>query len=66
MPAALDESRTSYTPALGIWELRQAIATHYATRHGVELDPGRVLVTAGASAALLLLTAGPSRRRTSP
>src|ERR1043165_3753780 len=57
MRAALDESRTSYTPALGIWELRRAIASHYATTHGVELDPGRVLVTAGASAALLLLTA---------
>lgn len=57
MRAALDESRTSYTPALGIWELRRAIARHYATTHGVELDPGRVLVTAGASAALLLLTA---------
>jgi aspartate/methionine/tyrosine aminotransferase len=57
MRAALDESRTSYTPALGIWELRRAIANHYATRHGVEIDPGRVLVTAGASAALLLLTA---------
>jgi aspartate/methionine/tyrosine aminotransferase len=57
MRAALDESRTSYTPALGIWELRRAIANHYATRYGVDLDPGRVLVTAGASAALLLLTA---------
>lgn len=57
MRAALDESRTSYTPAVGIWELRRAIASHYATRHGVEIDPGRVLVTAGASAALLLLTA---------
>src|SRR3954466_5649424 len=57
MRTALDESRTSYTPALGIWELRRAIAGHYATAHGVELDPGRVLVTAGASAALLLLTA---------
>jgi len=57
MRDALDENRTSYTPALGIWELRRAIAHHYATKHGVELDPGRVLVTAGASAALLLLTA---------
>jgi len=57
MRAALDEQRTSYTPALGIWELRRAIARHYATTHGIELDPERVLVTAGASAALLLLTA---------
>jgi aspartate/methionine/tyrosine aminotransferase len=57
MRVALDENRTSYTPALGIWELRRAIANHYATAYGVDLDPGRVLVTAGASAALLLLTA---------
>ena len=57
MRDALDDSRTGYTPALGIWELRRAIAGHYARAHGVELDPGRVVVTAGASAALLLLTA---------
>jgi aspartate/methionine/tyrosine aminotransferase len=57
MRDALDSGRTSYTPALGIWELRRAIAGHYARTHGVELDPGRVIVTAGASAALLLLTA---------
>jgi len=57
MRGALDEGRTSYTPAVGIWDLRRAIAHHYATRHGVEIDPGRILVTAGASAALLLLTA---------
>jgi aspartate/methionine/tyrosine aminotransferase len=57
MRAALDAGHTSYTPALGIPSLRRAIAQHYATRHGLEIDPGRVLVTAGASAALLLLTA---------
>jgi aspartate/methionine/tyrosine aminotransferase len=57
MHAALDDGRTGYTPALGIWELRRAIARHYAVVHGVEIDPGRVLITAGASAALLLLTA---------
>jgi len=57
MRDALDQGRTSYTPALGIQSLRRAIAGHYATAHGVELDPGRVVVTAGASAALLLLTA---------
>jgi aspartate/methionine/tyrosine aminotransferase len=57
MHAALDDNRTAYTPALGIWELRRGIARHYAKLHGVEIDPGRVLITAGASAALLLLTA---------
>lgn len=57
MHKALDQNRTAYTPALGIPELRQAISRHYATTHDVDIDPGRVIVTAGASAALLLLTA---------
>lgn len=46
-----------YTAALGLPALRQAIAGFYRTAHGVEVDPNRVVVTAGASAALLLLTA---------
>ena len=57
MRGALDQNRTAYTPALGIPELRRAIARHYAKTHGVDVDPARVVVTAGASAALLLLTA---------
>ncbi len=57
MRDSLDDRRTSYTPALGVWELRRAIAGHYARAYGVDLDPARVIVTAGASAALLLLTA---------
>jgi aspartate/methionine/tyrosine aminotransferase len=43
-----------YTPALGIPELREAIARFYAERHGIEIAPERIAVTAGASAALLL------------
>ncbi|GAB4179473.1 MAG: pyridoxal phosphate-dependent aminotransferase [Rhodocyclaceae bacterium] len=46
-----------YTPSLGIPELREAIAGFYATRYGLRVDPGRVVVTAGASAALLLVLA---------
>ena len=46
-----------YTSALGIPELRQAIATHYADRYGVAIAPERVVVTAGSSAALLLVMA---------
>lgn len=57
MHMALSDGRTKYTPALGIPELRCAIARHYATWHNVDLDPARVVVTAGASAALLLVTA---------
>jgi aspartate/methionine/tyrosine aminotransferase len=43
-----------YTHALGIPSLREAIACHYQRRHGVTVDPERVIVTAGASGALLL------------
>ncbi len=46
-----------YTSALGLPELRAAIANFYRTTHQVEIDPKRVVVTAGASAALLLLSA---------
>jgi aspartate/methionine/tyrosine aminotransferase len=43
-----------YTNALGITPLREAIAGFYATRHGVAVNPSRIVVTAGASGALLL------------
>lgn len=46
-----------YTDALGLPELRHAIAERYATVHGIHVDPSRVCVTSGASAALLLLSA---------
>jgi aspartate/methionine/tyrosine aminotransferase len=46
-----------YTSALGLPELRAAIAAHYATHYGVEVAPERVIVTAGSSAALLLVMA---------
>ena len=43
-----------YTVALGLPELRAGIADLYKRRHGLELDPGRVIVTAGSSGAFLL------------
>ncbi len=43
-----------YTNALGLLPLREAIAGWYATRYGVQVDPARIVVTAGASGALLL------------
>lgn len=46
-----------YTSALGLPELRAAIAGFYKTAHNVDINPNRVVVTAGASAALLLLSA---------
>src|SRR5215831_11800831 len=36
-----------YTSALGIPELRDAIARHYHARLGVRVSPERVIVTAG-------------------
>ena len=46
-----------YTSALGLPELRRAIADHYRDRYGVEVAPERIVVTAGSTAALLLTLA---------
>ena len=43
-----------YTVALGLPELRRGIADLYRRRHGLGLDPGRVVVTAGSSGAFVL------------
>ena len=48
--------RTQYTPATGLPALREAIANWYRTRFGVEVAASRIVVTAGASAALQLAT----------
>jgi aspartate/methionine/tyrosine aminotransferase len=48
---------TQYTDALGLGALRESIAAHYQRAYGMELDPRRVVVTAGASAGLLLACA---------
>lgn len=54
---ALEQGRTRYTAAVGLPELREAIAGSYRTRHGVDLDPQRVVITPGASGALHLVLA---------
>ena len=46
-----------YTAALGLPELRRAIADFYHERHHVDIDPRRIVITAGGSVALLLATA---------
>jgi aspartate/methionine/tyrosine aminotransferase len=43
-----------YTAALGLQQLREAISGHYFSRYGLEISPTRIVVTAGASGALLL------------
>jgi aspartate/methionine/tyrosine aminotransferase len=55
--AAIDRGATSYTQALGLPELREAIARYYADRFDLAIDPGQIIVTAGASAGLLLCMA---------
>lgn len=52
--AALRGSRLGYTEALGLPALRQRIARHYGEWYGLDLDPARVVVTAGASGAFIL------------
>ena len=54
---ALVDGGIYYTSALGLPELRAAIAQHYARSYGVTIAPERIIVTAGSSAALLLVMA---------
>jgi aspartate/methionine/tyrosine aminotransferase len=51
---ALATGKTRYTPAAGLPALREAIAGHYAEHFNASVDPARILVTPGASGALLL------------
>ncbi|MDC8829772.1 pyridoxal phosphate-dependent aminotransferase [Alteromonas gilva] len=57
MQQAISANELPYTSALGTPELRAAIAGFYQTQHGLTIAPNRVIVTAGASAALLLVCA---------
>lgn len=50
----LSGGHVHYTAALGLPELREAISAHYSRRYGIEISPRRIIVTAGASGALLL------------
>ena len=51
---AMEAGPLGYTVALGLPELRARIARLYAEWYGLDLDPARVVVTAGASAGFLL------------
>jgi len=54
---ALEKGELFYTPALGLPQLREAIAAFYQSRYGVDVAPSRIIVTSGASGALLLTIA---------
>jgi aspartate/methionine/tyrosine aminotransferase len=51
---AIRDGRTQYTHALGLESLRERISGWYAQRFGVDVPARRIVVTAGASAALQL------------
>lgn len=51
---ALRDGRTQYTDATGLPALRERISAWYASRFGLDVAPSRIVVTAGASAALQL------------
>jgi aspartate/methionine/tyrosine aminotransferase len=58
--AAVDAIRagsTQYTESLGLPALREAISGWYAATHGLDIAPQRIVITAGASAGLLLACA---------
>jgi aspartate/methionine/tyrosine aminotransferase len=51
---ALDNTVLGYTVALGIPELRSAIAASYQDRRGLAVDPADVVITTGSSGGFLL------------
>jgi len=55
---ALDEGFTKYTEAVGIAELREAIAEYLNERYDAKVKPSEVIVTPGALSAIYLVYAG--------
>ena len=54
---ALKQGKTHYTPAVGLTELRLAVANYYAEKFSLNIDPRRIIITPGASGALQLVIA---------
>ena len=54
---ALQDGYTHYTPAVGLLALRERIAEFYQQRYNVKVEPRRIVITPGASAALQLVMA---------
>lgn len=54
---AMSDGKLQYTSAIGIPALRGAISAYYQRVYGLQIAPSRIIVTAGASAALLLACA---------
>ncbi|ADZ92816.1 aminotransferase class I/II-fold pyridoxal phosphate-dependent enzyme [Marinomonas mediterranea] len=52
---AIADGNTGYTPANGLPELKTAISQHYRKQYEADVHPDRIIVTPGASGALLLM-----------
>ena len=52
---AIQQGKTGYTPATGLPELKRAISDYYLSRYQVSVSADRIIVTPGASGALLLM-----------
>ncbi|MFM8467888.1 MAG: pyridoxal phosphate-dependent aminotransferase [Oxalobacteraceae bacterium] len=59
---ALQAGALRYTHATGLPALREAISAHYRAYFGLDVSPERIVITAGASGALLLACAALVRR----
>ena len=55
---ASDTSILGYTSAAGIPELRQRIAQNYQEQYGISIDSERIVITFGASGAMILALVG--------
>lgn len=53
--ASLNNGDTFYTPSLGLMALREKIAGWYHQQYGLSISPRRIVITPGASGALLLV-----------
>ncbi len=51
---AMERGSLGYTVALGLPELRERIAQLYSARHGLDINPNRIVVTSGSSAGFIL------------
>ena len=52
---ALNRSRTHYTHAMGLLELREEICSYYQREYGVVITPDRVMISTGTSPAMLFM-----------
>lgn len=54
---AIKKEETHYTHSLGLPELREAVCEHYFDKYGVNIGPGRVVITSGTSPSLFMIYA---------